>query len=103
MEESGRENVNGNVRVRITTKVYLFYGTMGQKWDSSRTLAGLQGGEKLKNGKVKMKSKNEKRKSKMWECKGAPGFDPSNAKSDPPFKIERVGHPRGFLGAARKG
>jgi hypothetical protein len=30
------------------------------------------------------------------------GSDPSKAKSDPPFKIERVGHPRGFLGCATR-
>ena len=103
MKKSGRENANGNVKGMITNRVYLLYGTMGQKWASSRTLAELEGREKLENGKVKMKRKNEKRKWKMWECKGAPGSDPSNAKSDPPFEIERVGHPRGFLGAALKG
>ena len=74
MKKSGRENANGNVKGMITNRVYLFYGTMGQKWASSRTLAELERREKLENGKVKMKRKNEKRKWKMWECKGRPRF-----------------------------
>ncbi|SRR6266404_959085 len=48
-EGPAQTNACGLIERRITKKVYLFYGTIGQKWASSRTLAGLERKGELEN------------------------------------------------------